>query len=779
MFIQGSINYDLTKYLPRDSKLQEGIGILRSEFDDIGQAMDAFEKKLAEMDIFRTVIKILPVWGWIIAALVIVGIAVLLSSSYLEPLFSFAFCGISVFLGAVSNGLFKELSFFTTGFCAVLQALFTFPFFVITFREYEKDRDLGTHVKQVMINSLKSLLTCALPEVFIFMVMIFLRSDLGKEIGMVSIKGIAISLVVALVAEPLSLKACGKLLEKTGKDSILKPLEKRISEFEKIYPVFLVIILGSIVFSLFYVKSFKFEYDLPIKNMGGNLFNFEGFTTADISVKDVLLMVYENSDEEKMLSLSEELDKTPKVSRVLSRANIFERPFKSGELAEFTKEMGIDEDIIKIVIYDAYGNREAEEMTLETFVGFVIQKAEQNAMIRSMVGEDNMALLYDKGWLFKETSLTEKRSSKDLASLMGLNESITGLVYWFSGKEEMSVKEFLDFLNNPFLVSTVLSSQKDTLKTVSYIADSVVNEAAYSADELSDFLSEEFSGLPKEAVGLVYAAYFAEQEYIPGWRMRIEDIIDHVMKSDTFSMIMEGEMGVALHEARETLNSAKKLFTGEKHSRALILTESLDGDEYSLDNRLSRLENIKKTMDRSMKDDHYIIGLDVVAADIKKMADFEYPLLPMIIGAGLIFIAAILLGSIIKPVMICISFFTAYFLGTGICGMLGKSMFYPVFIIVLLCLSALFAGRNVFLSADSDYSGNSVFLIPDMICIFACVGGFQIFGKSIWGEYFAIFFVIFLCMILFSDLVTPALLLFGDRLRRGILSHFGQNKDIV
>ena len=115
-----------------------------------------------------------------------------------------------------------------------------------------------------------------------------------------------------------------------------------------------------------------------------------------------------------------------------------------------------------------------------------------------------------------------------------------------------------------------------------------------------------------------------------------------------------------------------------------------------------------------------------------------------------------------------------------------RSMFYPVFIFMTILMFGCFVGHGGVLGLkrvgdlEGDDGFTGAFLIPESFFILICFGAGVLFKNPMVKDYLFTASKCILCIMIFSYLVTPALVFIATEIPgiKDILSHFRQKKDI-
>ncbi len=163
-----------------------------------GQAVSQASSATATMGEVR----LIGVFG-VAFALVVLALT---TSSWLDPLLVLAGLGVAVFINGGSNLIFGEISFVTNAAGSILQMAVSLDYSVFLLHRFEECRAEGLDNDAAMVRALcrstSSILSSGLTTVIGFFALALMRFRLGPDMGLALAKGVAISLVTALVCLP-------------------------------------------------------------------------------------------------------------------------------------------------------------------------------------------------------------------------------------------------------------------------------------------------------------------------------------------------------------------------------------------------------------------------------------------------------------------------------------------------------------------------------------------------------------------------------------------------
>ena len=156
----------------------------------------------------------------LVSCIIVLGILLLMTSSWLEPLIFFAVIGVSILLNMGSNWVFPSISFVTFAVTAILQLALAMDYSIMLMNAFDRLRKTGMEIRAAMVQALSEafmpIVSSSLTTVAGMLALIFMRFTIGFDIGIVLAKGILISLVTVFFLMPGLLTLSAPLLDKTA-----------------------------------------------------------------------------------------------------------------------------------------------------------------------------------------------------------------------------------------------------------------------------------------------------------------------------------------------------------------------------------------------------------------------------------------------------------------------------------------------------------------------------------------------------------------------------------
>lgn len=201
---QVKVNYDMNDYLPAESLSTISLDKMKEEFEgDIPNARVAI-KNVSYSEALDYKEKLEEISGISIAIVLLV--LILTTTSWLEPFIVLFGIGVAVILNSGTNLIFGEISFVTNAAGSILQLAVSLDYSVFLIHRFQECRtqydDPKTAMNKALCKSCSSILSSGLTTVIGFLALLFMRFQIGPDLGRALAKGIAISLITVFVFMP-------------------------------------------------------------------------------------------------------------------------------------------------------------------------------------------------------------------------------------------------------------------------------------------------------------------------------------------------------------------------------------------------------------------------------------------------------------------------------------------------------------------------------------------------------------------------------------------------
>lgn len=155
---------------------------------------------------------------------IVIGILLLSTTSWLEPLLFLISIGVAVLVNMGTNVFFGQISFITRTVSPVLQLAVSLDYAIFllhSFREFRKGNPPETAMALAMKKAVTAVASSAATTVVGFLALLFMRFQVGSDLGLNLVKGVILSFVSVMTFLPALTLCCCKLLDKTRHRSFL------------------------------------------------------------------------------------------------------------------------------------------------------------------------------------------------------------------------------------------------------------------------------------------------------------------------------------------------------------------------------------------------------------------------------------------------------------------------------------------------------------------------------------------------------------------------------
>ena len=291
----------------------------------------------------------------IYAIIAVILCAIILSialDSYIIPLILLGNIGISVLYNLGSNMIFGEISYITKAISSVLQLGVTMDFGIFLYHSYKHQKLTETNNEKAMAlaisDTLRSVVGSSMTTIAGFLALCTMSLTLGKDIGLVMAKGVAIGVICTVTILPALILVLDRLIVKTSHKEILPKftkLKELVIKHYKLITLIFIIMLPFAIYGYTHTESYyNLMSGLP-KTLPSVQANDELSDKFNM-VSTELVLVDKNLSDEKVSEMVNKIEKLDGIELCLSYSKItnsLDMP------AEF-----LPEDILKIFTSDKY-----------------------------------------------------------------------------------------------------------------------------------------------------------------------------------------------------------------------------------------------------------------------------------------------------------------------------------------------------------------------------------------------------------------------------------------
>lgn len=264
---------------------------------------------------------------FIIAGVLVFTILFLMCQSWIEPLLFLLCIGIAVIINIGSNALLPSVSMTTNAIVAILQLVLSMDYAIILTNRYRQEKEHNLPpvdaMKVALKNATPSVLSSAFTTIVGMLMLCFMKFRIGLDLGIVLAKGVFCSILCLYTVLPSLIIAFDRVIQKTNKRIFLPPTE-RLALFEHRFRIPLTIAA---------VVIFGVSYYLHTLTPIGFSTNWPTAITDIFPRKNAVVLLYDNKDEERILALADRLGSDAKIDTIVSYPTLLMRPYNTEEMA--------------------------------------------------------------------------------------------------------------------------------------------------------------------------------------------------------------------------------------------------------------------------------------------------------------------------------------------------------------------------------------------------------------------------------------------------------------
>lgn len=259
-------------------------------------------------------------------------ILVIMCSSIVEVVLFLIAIGIAVAINMGSNAFMPGVSVVTSAIAAILQLILSMDYSIILMNRYRQSRKTVPEKTEAMTCALAeatpAILSSAATTILGMAMLAFMDFKIGLDMGLVLSKGVFLSLVSIYCVLPALVLTFDKAIQKTQKKVPLLHTYK-LAKFEVRFRR-----LIAVAFILFFAGSYFLSKRTSISF--SNTWPTE--ITSEFPPQNQIVMLYENDEEEKIISLIDSIGCDPRVTTAMSYPSIMMKERTADEMMKFIKE---------------------------------------------------------------------------------------------------------------------------------------------------------------------------------------------------------------------------------------------------------------------------------------------------------------------------------------------------------------------------------------------------------------------------------------------------------
>ena len=637
---------------------------------------------------------IIPLRVYVVVAILLLAVLFTMCGSWLEPFLFLAAIGCAVLINSGTNLLLGSVSSVTNSMAAILQMGLSMDYSVILMNRYRQERqsepDRLRAMQNAWANAFSSVASSSLTTVAGLLMLVFMSFKIGADVGLVLAKGVFISMVCVLTILPALILLCDRLLTKTAKKALHVPMgwAARFSHKMRygLTGLFLVLFVGF----YFLQTQTGIAYTLVKDD-----------AVADVFPKrNTLVLVYENRDEPGMKELIGRLEQNKNISSVMSYGTTLGKPCTAEELAAMLGELGgsmeIKPELINLLVCQDRSGGAAGRMTPGEFLDFLSAHVVNDPTLSAFLDDEmrNQAALLEQ--FAHPEALQTQLTAAELAAVFagiapeGMDESAVKTVFMLhgaqSGKDTMSLSEFVNFILSDPLMSSFLGSatpeQTQMLSGAKTLIDAVIGNQPCSSEEMLKIFSGLTDRLDKATIEMLYLYKESMDSSDPAGTMTPEELLrclsETLLNDPRFSALVDADMQARLAAGQAALASGKAQLVSDRYSRLIITTTYPEESDATT----AFLAELDRYLSDHSEGEFHLIGNSVMAYEMQKTFDRELLSITLLTALAIFLIVALTFRSLAVPLILVLMVQCGVYITVTVTGIMSGSMYYLALLIV-------------------------------------------------------------------------------------------------
>ncbi|MBR4809245.1 MAG: MMPL family transporter [Bacteroidales bacterium] len=343
---------------------------------------------IVELDIEKNIPdNIIPmiVLGFVLAFVILF----IMCSSFMEVFLFMITTGIAVAINMGSNILLDGVAFLTNTMVGVLQMILSMDYSIILMNRFRQERMRRKNNAEAMVRAIhggsRAILSSALTTIVSLLMLCFMHLKIGTDLGFVLAKGVFFSLMCNFTVLPALILGFDKAITATAKKTPSLPANA-LARFEMKFRLPL-----AFAFVAVFVVSFLLQRRTEV--------SFSALWSTPITNEfpsdNPVMLVYDNSEQNVIPGLLDTLEHDARVQTCLSYPSLMVKGYTAKEMAERFGQLSplVTEDLLNIVYYAHSHPKRTEKLSVAdmedigrelTARGLMPSSIDMDALIKSL-----------------------------------------------------------------------------------------------------------------------------------------------------------------------------------------------------------------------------------------------------------------------------------------------------------------------------------------------------------------------------------------------------------
>ncbi|WP_368294490.1 RND family transporter [Dehalobacter sp. TBBPA1] len=275
--------------------------------------------------------------------------------SWIEPLLYLSVIGVSVIINAGTNAFFHNISFITNSIAAVLQFAISMDFSLFLCHRYLEEKDAGAEVfsaiAKAVKNTLSSISASALTIIAGFLALLFMQYGIGKDLGLVLVKGICLSYISVIILLPIMIAIFHKTIDKTRHRPLVPPFMKIGRGTIKVRYLLFALVVMIVIPSFLAQKNTDFLYgNTSGSSSEGTIVEERNNIESCFGVYNPVVILVPNDDIAAEIQLAQELEEQKYIRDVQTLVTLADPAIPRSLLPQSVRDMFLSEHYTRMIV---------------------------------------------------------------------------------------------------------------------------------------------------------------------------------------------------------------------------------------------------------------------------------------------------------------------------------------------------------------------------------------------------------------------------------------------
>lgn len=292
-----------------------------------------------------------------LGVLMIFIILCLTTNSWFEPVLYLIVMGVAILINKGTNIFLGEISFLTNSVSAVLQLAVSMDYSIFLIHAFTREKNKGLDQMTALTNAineaLNSIFASSLTTIVGFIVLAFMKFNIGFDMGIVLAKGIIFSLLTVVFFMPAMILRLTPMIEKTGHRSFMLGFDKLSRGIYRIrYGVLIFVAIFVIpAYTAQNMNRFLFGNDAVGASEGTKVYDDEQLINAKFGRSNMMMALVPNTSLIDEKAFTDEVEALAYTKSVTSMAGSLPDGVPEEFLPKSITEQLHKNDYSRILIY--------------------------------------------------------------------------------------------------------------------------------------------------------------------------------------------------------------------------------------------------------------------------------------------------------------------------------------------------------------------------------------------------------------------------------------------